>query len=80
MDDEEEVGLEREHDPLAQPAHAGDAAPFRVRDRRIDGTEHEGADEAHPLERLARRSALERLDVDRDVGKFRHRSARCGYS
>ena len=61
----------REHDALADAAHVADGLAVERFDRRIDGPENEGAEEAESLEAPADDVAGQRLDVDDDVGQFR---------
>jgi hypothetical protein len=76
VQDQEHVALEPDHDALAEPPKAGHAAIGRFGERRIDRAEQERARETHALERFAEDARLERLDVDRDVGKLGHRVKR----
>ena len=66
-----ELVVEREHDALADAAHAADGLAVERGDRRIDGAQHEGAEEVDPLEAPADDVAGQRLDVDHDVRQFR---------
>ena len=70
---QKQLVFEREHDALAQPAHAGNALALGVGDRRQRGAQHEEADKADVLEALAGDARLEALGVDDDVGQFGHR-------
>ena len=72
MQHQEEIPIETDHDALAEPAKAGEAAVGRRRDRGIDRAEQERAREPHPFEGRACDAGLERLDVDGDVGQLRH--------
>jgi hypothetical protein len=67
MDDEEEVLPEVQHQALADPAGAHDRAPLEHRDRRIVGTQDEGARDPEFQELAADHVPVERLHVDGDV-------------
>ena len=69
---EEEVVLEHEDDPLAEPPHCGDPPPLCGADGRLGGPEQERAPEPDRLERRAAHPRLDRLDVDRDVRQLGH--------
>ena len=68
----EEVGLEREDDPLAEAPHAGDRAARRVGDGRLDRAKHERTADPDPIQRPACDVPLQRLDVHRDIRKLGH--------
>ena len=72
MEDEEDVALHLPHDALSQPSQSHDPTAFRRTQRRVDGAQQGWADDAGALERLANDARLQRFEVDRDVGKFRH--------
>ena len=72
MDDDEEIVFEREHDSLAEAADRDDFASFEGGRGGLDGAEHERVRQPQFLERMAEHARLEGLDVNRDVGKFRH--------
>jgi hypothetical protein len=70
MKNEKEVTLERENDPLAEPAKLDDPLSPRGADRHIYGAEEEWAREPHLFERLVRDAGTKMLDVKRDVRIF----------
>ena len=73
MEHEEQVVLEDEHQPLALPAErASPAFPVASRSGGSAVRSTNGAAHADPLQRLAERRAVERLEVDGDVGILRH--------
>ena len=76
MQDEVAFARERDDDALAEPAHVVDAPPFGVADRRHGSAQYERIAEPHVEERLSHDARRERLAVDGQVGKFRHRTRR----
>jgi hypothetical protein len=72
VQDQEDLAVQLDHDPLAQPSHASYGPPFRVRKRRRDRPEEERAREAHLLQALAADQVGQALHVDHDVGKLGH--------
>src|SRR5713101_8870291 len=72
MKHEEQLAFERDHYPLAEPAHAGDLRALGGGDRRRHAAQHEGIEEPHALERLPDETRFEVVDVDGDVGKLGH--------
>jgi len=70
MENEKEIILEREHDPLAEAAKLDNPLPLRGADRHIDRAEEEWAREPHLLKRLVRDAGTKMLDVERDVRIF----------
>jgi hypothetical protein len=72
MNDKVQLSVERDDDALAQPGQPAHDPAAERRQRRFDGAQHERAAEPHALQRLAQDPTLERLDVDGDVGQFRH--------
>ena len=70
MDHEKQIGVEHEHDPLADAADAAnDLSPKSV-DRRIDCAQDEGAVEYEALKGAPDDVARQRLEVDDDVGQL----------
>src|SRR5947207_9597987 len=53
MDDDEELVLELDHDPLADAAHAADAFAFDLGGRGVDGAKDERAEKADAIQRRA---------------------------
>jgi hypothetical protein len=72
VQDEKEIPLERQDDPLAEAVHAGDPPTFSVSERWDDGSQEKWASQANFLQRLSENAPLEAFDVDRDVWKLRH--------
>ena len=72
VEDQEQLAVELEHDALADAAGTADRLPLHGRDGRVHGAQEERARETNRLERLAADRALERLDVDADVGQLGH--------
>ena len=72
MRDEKQVTFERQHDPLAEPAHGVHAPAFRRRKRRNRSAQDEGTQQSHALEPCSDDALGEGLDVDDDVGQLRH--------
>jgi hypothetical protein len=70
VDDEKEIRVEREHDPLADAAHAADDPTVEDVDGRIDRAENERAVQREPLEPASDNMARQRVEVDDNVGKF----------
>jgi hypothetical protein len=70
VDDHKQLVIEREHDSLADAAHASNEAPLDAVDRRIDGAEDERAVQNEPLEAASDAVPRQRLEVDDNVGKF----------
>ena len=73
VEDQEQIALEREYDPLAEPAEAEHALSLGRGERRIDAAQERRTHDAHALERLAHAPRREAFDVDGDVGELRHR-------
>jgi hypothetical protein len=70
MDDKKEIGVEPEHEPLADAADtANDPTVDRV-DRRVDRAKDERAVQGEPLEPASDDMARQRVEVDDNVGKF----------
>src|SRR6516164_3565330 len=69
-ENEKEIILEHEDDPLAKAAQLDNALPLRGADRHIDRAQEEWAREPHLLQRLVRDAGTKMLDVKRDVWKF----------
>src|SRR6516164_3618274 len=69
-ENEKEIILEHEDDPLAKAAQLDNPLPLRGTDRHIDRAQEEWAREPHLLQRLVRDAGTKMLDVKRDVWKF----------
>src|SRR5215831_10180975 len=74
MDHQEEVRLERQHEPLAYAPDASDLEADDRLDRRDHGSQHERTLNVKPLEPAADDGRRQCLGVDDNVRKFRHRS------
>ncbi len=69
---QEQLAVEREHDPLPQPADRGDAPPLHLREGRIGRAEQERTPQPDALEGLAQHPRGQGLDVHLDVGELGH--------
>src|SRR5262249_57146859 len=72
VQDEEEVAVELEHDPLPQPAEPGDEPAGRRRERRVDRAQEERVREPDDADPLAPDARAEMVPVDDDGGELRH--------
>src|SRR5579871_1086088 len=77
MQHEPQIAVESESDALADAPQLAHRAAVGVRQRRGRGAEQERRAEADAFEALADNPRIERDNVRRDVGEFRHDS---GYS
>ena len=75
MDHQEDLGIEGQHDTLAKTTDAAHGLAGNLVDRRRYRSEHEGTAQTNALEDAALNPRPERLDIDHDVWKFRHRPA-----
>jgi hypothetical protein len=75
MDDDEEIVFHAEDDSLPDAPNGDDFFLRNVTRRRIDGAKDEGIGEPDFKECATDEPALERFDVDRHIGKFRHSPA-----
>ena len=74
VQDEKPFVVEREDDPLAEPPHVDHAPAFGLADRRHGGAQHERiAGSARARAAAERMRDGERVAVDVEVGKLRHR-------
>ena len=78
VEDQIEIALQFEDDPLAQPAETQHLPVFALLYRRLDGPEQERTREANLLEGLAYDPWLQGVDVEQDIGQFGHAAALCG--
>ena len=69
---QEQVSLEREDDPLADPPESDDPAALGLAKRRRDRPQQKRARQPHRLEPLADDARLERGEVAQDVRQLRH--------
>ena len=67
MDDEKQVGVERQDNSLADAADAANNLSLNGVDRRIDRAQNEGAVECEALEAVPDNVARQRFDVNDDV-------------
>jgi hypothetical protein len=76
VNDEEELVLEAEHDPLAHPTEGEHPTVAQRGDRWVHGTEHERTEEPHATQATAEDSWLQGFEVDDDVGELGQAQAR----
>jgi hypothetical protein len=72
VEDEVEIVLQVEHDPLSEAAESGHPFSRHRRDRRIERPQEKRARETHSIEPPAEDARLESRQVRRDVRKLRH--------
>ena len=72
MDDEEELAFESEDDPFAEAPEGDDFLAGQLGGGRLDRAEDERIGEPELFQRMAEHARLQRLEIDGDVGKFRH--------
>ena len=72
MNDEEKLAFQLDGDPLAQTAESGYALTRCIGSGWLDGAEQKRAGQADFFERVAGDPGLQRLEIGRDVRKFRH--------
>jgi hypothetical protein len=72
VQNEKEVVVRAQDDPLAQSLHRAHRLALDRRHRRVDRTKQERARDARALERLVDDARPEALDVDGHVRKLRH--------
>jgi hypothetical protein len=70
VDDQKEIEIEDEHNPLADAAHVANDLSADDVDGRVDGAEDERAVQREPLEPASDDMARQRIEVDDNVGKF----------
>jgi hypothetical protein len=70
VDDQKQLVVEREHDPLADAAHAANDPTVDNVDGRVDGAEDERAVQREPLEPASGNVPRQRVEVDDNVGEF----------
>ena len=68
MENEEELIVELEDDPLAKPAQATNRFAERGIEGRVEGADEEGMGNPNPIERPPGDAPVETLDVHDDVG------------
>ncbi len=67
---QKEIILKRQHYPLAETIRSGDPASDQGIDRRLDRSHQERARQPQAGQNLSNHEPLERLQIDRYVGKF----------
>jgi hypothetical protein len=72
VQDQPQIVLEADRDPLAEAAQPADLLALRRGDRRLHGAQQERARQTHTLKRLILDALLQRLDVEGDVGQLGH--------
>src|SRR5262245_33640150 len=72
MDDEIEVGLERDDNPLPQPLEAGHPMSHGCVEGRVHAPHHERAHDPDALERPAHDAGPESFEIDHDIRQLRH--------
>src|SRR6185295_20388395 len=77
MEHREQLALEAEDDALAETPEAHDPAPGEAGEGRLDGAQQEGTAEPDRLQRLPLEARPQRLQVDLEIGKLRHRRDAC---
>ncbi len=75
---QEQIVIEPEHDPLPDAPHAANGAADEGVDGRIEGTQHERAQETQALQPPAEDMPRQRLDVDNNVRQLGHDRAALG--
>jgi hypothetical protein len=70
VDDEKQLVVQREHDPLADAAHTANDLTVDDIDGRVDGAEDKRAVQREPFEPASGDVARQRVEIDDDVGKF----------
>jgi hypothetical protein len=70
VDDEKQLGVEHEHDPLADAAHAANDLTVDDFEGRVDRAEDKRAVQREPLEPASGDVARQRVEVDDNVGEF----------
>src|SRR5688572_19968954 len=72
VDDQVQVALEPDHDPLAEPLDPGDGATGGGGDRRVHRAQHKGACDPNVTQHLALDAGAQRLYIDGDVRQLGH--------
>ena len=75
VDDGEEVAFDPEHDSLAQPRQRLHHPSVKLAGSGIEGLEERRGDDPHPFDPLPEDPRSERVQVEVDFGKLRHRSS-----
>ena len=73
VNDQEEVVCQLEHDAFSKPSQTQNSLPFRFSNWRLERPQHEGTTESDFLDGLIENTLFERLNVYRNVRKFRHK-------
>ena len=74
VDNGEEIVVQAENHPLPKPGEATHDLAVHFADRRIPGLEEGGRPYSQALDRLAHDPGTQRMKVEVDLGKFRHRA------
>ena len=67
MEDEKQLSVELEYQPLAHPAQARHLSALELHRRRLDRAHHERIAEAEALERLPDNPRRQSFEIDDDV-------------
>ena len=70
VQDEEELGVELEHDPFSEAVQRDNRPAVERRQRRVDGAEQKRRYEADSFEPTADDTRPERMQIKEDVGEF----------
>ena len=70
MDDQKQIRLEHQDNPLADAADAANDLTVDDVDGRVDGPEDEGTVQREPLEPASDDVPRQRVEVDDNVGEF----------
>src|SRR5687768_8554544 len=74
MEDQKDVVFELENDALAEPAQRCDGMTRNTRERRVDRTKQERARKTDPTDAMAENARVQRVQIESDIRKLRHRS------
>jgi murein DD-endopeptidase MepM/ murein hydrolase activator NlpD len=72
MENKEELALEFDGDALPEPAHGNDGLSFEISRGRLNRPQDKRTPKSNFLKALAENARFERIEIDRNVGKFRH--------
>jgi hypothetical protein len=76
VDDREEIGIEREDNPLADPVEAEYQMTRQIARLRPDRAHYERVADAKPFEWLPEHAWCQGVEIRRDIGKLGHGWAR----
>jgi hypothetical protein len=77
VQDEPEVAIDADGNPLADPAQGDDGAAFNTGKRRVNGAQQKHARQPHPLQRLTENARFDRRDVSGNVRQLWHCLPEC---